>query len=180
MTWARVIDKNHKHLIFYGPNVLHDKLSQHIKEQLTFQSTQTLADARSEWAPEPLRWKNFDLKHNYPNKSIRYAVNTICIMCESGFIPVFMRCPRDLKMLRWHFSGSFVHTCQGEMWREIRDGSCSCGFCLGRVHQHWPWPCRCTVQIGPGTHALARPYFLLQKEKKKKKSDESLALCRRD
>lgn len=38
----------------------------------------------------------------------------IRIMCKGRFIPVFKRCPSDLKMLQWHFSGSFVHTCQGK------------------------------------------------------------------
>ena len=38
----------------------------------------------------------------------------ICIMCKGRFIPECKRCPSDLKMLRWHFSGSFVHTCQGK------------------------------------------------------------------
>lgn len=36
----------------------------------------------------------------------------ICIMCKGSFIPECKRCPSDLKMLQWHFSGSFVHTCQ--------------------------------------------------------------------
>ena len=38
----------------------------------------------------------------------------ICIMCKGSFISECKRCPSDLKMLQWHFSGSFVHTCQGK------------------------------------------------------------------
>lgn len=38
----------------------------------------------------------------------------ICIMCKGTFIPECKQCPSDLKMLQWHFSGSFVHTCQGK------------------------------------------------------------------
>lgn len=36
-----------------------------------------------------------DLWRNYPNKSIRYAVNTICIMCERGLIPASVGHARD-------------------------------------------------------------------------------------
>lgn len=36
----------------------------------------------------------------------------ICITCKGRFIPVFKCCPRDSGIARWHFSGSFVHTCQ--------------------------------------------------------------------
>lgn len=77
-------------------------------------------------------------------------------MCKGSFIPEFKRCPSDLKMLQWHFSGSFVHTCQGKCdgrW-EMGDGSCSCGFCLHRVHQHQPWPCWSPVHINHTVHAL--------------------------
>lgn len=38
----------------------------------------------------------------------------ICIMCKGTFVPECKQCPSDLKMLQWHFSGSFVHTCQGK------------------------------------------------------------------
>lgn len=178
MTWARVIDKNHKHLIFHGPNVLHDKLSQHIKEQPTFQSTQTLTDARSEWVPEPLRWKNFDLRHNYPNKSIRYAVNTICIMCESGFIPVFMRCPGDLKMLWWHFSGSFVHTCRGKCDGRFEMAAAAVAFASAESTNTDHDPAGVRYKSG---QARTRSTVLSPPERKKKKKwQESLTLCRLD
>lgn len=127
--------------------MLHDKLSQHIKEWLTF-----------EWRPnvkleQGTDWGLFfsDLRRNYPNKSIRYAVNTICIMCKRGLIPASVRRPRDaavtfLWVLCSHLSAG------RKMWREIGDGSCSWDFCLRRVHRHrhrrrWPWPCRATVRI---------------------------------
>lgn len=42
----------------------------------------------------------------------------------------------------------------GEMWWEMGDGSCSCGFCLHRVHQHQPWPCWSPVHINHTVHAL--------------------------
>lgn len=88
----------------------------------------------------------------------------ICITCKGRFIPVFKCCPRDSGTARWHFSGSFVHTCQENCDVRWEMAAAAAALAFARVQLNQQNPAEVQRTSATRTNACAITVFVSEKK----------------
>lgn len=85
-------------------------------------------------------------------------------MCNGRFIPVFKWCPKGLRNSAVTFLWVLCSHLSGKMWREMRDGSCSCGFRFDGVQLHQRDPADGPVHGNTATRHTRQTYLFQWKQ----------------
>lgn len=87
----------------------------------------------------------------------------ICITCKGRFIPVFKCCPRDFRNSAVTFLWVLCSHLSRKLWREMRNGSCSCSLGFARVQLNQQNPAEVQHTSATRTNACTITVFVSEK-----------------